>query len=132
MRDTILWQRFEGGLVLTAGLALASPQFDLLPIWVLILLFFSPDLSFFAYAAGPKPGAFAYNIVHTYGVGACLYAYGLIFGQPYPELIGAMLFAHAGFDRAMGYGLKSNDGFTSTHLGEIGPDRAASKSDKTS
>jgi hypothetical protein len=34
--------------------------------------------------------------------------------------VGALWFAHAGFDRLLGYGLKSPEGFSFTHLGQIG------------
>ncbi|SLN19086.1 hypothetical protein PSJ8397_00648 [Pseudooctadecabacter jejudonensis] len=32
------------------------------PWWVLVLLFFAPDLSFIAYGIGLRVGAWAYNI----------------------------------------------------------------------
>ena len=61
MTGTILWQRVEGALVFAAGLALfaASPA-ELSWGWALAL-FFAPDLSFAAYAIGPRAGAAAYN-----------------------------------------------------------------------
>lgn len=34
--------------------------------------------------------------------------------------LGELWVAHAGFDRMLGYGLKSPEGFTVTHLGTIG------------
>lgn len=36
------------------------------------------------------------------------------------QLAGIILFAHAAFDRILGYGLKYERGFKFTHLGEIG------------
>jgi hypothetical protein len=42
--------------------------------------------------------------------------------MPTPLLVvlGALWLAHSGFDRMLGYGLKSPDGFSFTHLGRIG------------
>nr|WP_312052333.1 DUF4260 family protein [Brevundimonas diminuta] len=38
--------------------------------------------------------------------------------------------AHIGFDRALGYGLKSPEAFGLTHLGLIGPARRAAQVDQ--
>ena len=45
---------------------------------------------------------------------------GLFLELQYVELVGIVLFAHAAFDRIVGYGLKYERGFKFTHLGEIG------------
>ena len=39
---------------------------------------------------------------------------------PPRALVGAVLVAHVGMDRALGYGLKLPTGFRDTHLGRIG------------
>jgi hypothetical protein len=46
-------------------------------------------------------------------------------GSPRLALLGVGLIwcAHIGFDRALGYGLKSPEGFRFTHLGKIGRDQ---------
>lgn len=84
------------------------------------LFFFTPDLSFLGYLAGPKVGASSYNVAHSYiGAVACLAS---SFVAPAPMLLctGLIWCAHIGFDRALGYGLKYSEGFGFTHLGRIG------------
>ena len=114
------WQRIEGALAFLAGLSIYPFMANMLPWWAAILLFFAPDLSFAAYALGDRVGAAVYNAVHIYGLGAVLMATGLILGAALPLALGALWLAHSGFDRMLGYGLKSPDGFTITHLGRIG------------
>lgn len=120
MGPFVLWQRAEGVLVLAAGLAMFWQRGDGWPWWVVIPIFFAPDLSFLAYAFGPRVGAVGYNLVHVYGFGLVLFAAGLVFAVPLLPACGALFLAHAGFDRMLGYGLKSPEGFSVTHLGRIG------------
>jgi len=120
MGQFVLWQRVEGGLVLAAGLALFWQADGGWPWWLAIPVFFAPDLSFLAYAFGPRAGAIGYNLVHVYGFGLVLFAGGLAFSVPVLTVCGALFVAHAGFDRMLGYGLKSPEGFALTHLGRIG------------
>lgn len=120
MGVAIVWQRAEGVAVLASGLALYW-QVDIgWAWWVAVLLFFAPDLSFAAYAFGPRAGALGYNLVHIYGFSLSLFAIGLIAGMPVLTACGALWLAHAGFDRMLGYGLKAPEGFGLTHLGRIG------------
>jgi hypothetical protein len=82
--------------------------------------FLLPDLSFLGYLAGPRIGAFTYNVAHSYiGPLLCTTAFLL---YPSASLNAAILIwlAHIGFDRALGYGLKYSEGFKHTHLGLIG------------
>ena len=110
--------RLEGLCILIAASVVYS-RFGL--GWGTFALFFlAPDLSFLGYLAGPKVGAFTYNMAHSYvGAVTCLVA-GFIL--PAPTLLGAGIIwcAHIGFDRALGYGLKYSEGFGFTHLGRIG------------
>jgi hypothetical protein len=118
--DTISWQRLEGAGVCLSALMLFGFLGDGIVWWLAILLFFAPDISFAGYLAGPRIGAFAYNLVHLYAFGACLVALGVGLEIPILAGLGALWIAHAGFDRMLGYGLKSPEGFTVTHLGTIG------------
>jgi hypothetical protein len=95
--------------------------------WLYGLLFFTPDISFAAYLAGPRLGAAAYNLLHATIVPALLAVYAIFFGGMTMLAITATWLAHIGFDRAMGYGLKYADSFHRTHLGPIGPLRRAMK-----
>lgn len=114
------WQQAEGAAILLCGLAGFWLAGGSLPLWLALVVFFAPDLSFAAYASGPKVGAFAYNIVHIYGFGGAVAAAGLLAGVPLLTQLGALWLAHSGFDRLLGYGLKSPEGFATTHLGRIG------------
>ena len=110
--------RLEGLCVLIAA-SVAYSKFGL--GWGTFALFFlTPDISFLGYLAGPKIGAVSYNVAHSYvGAVACLVASLVL---PVPTLLsaGIIWFAHIGFDRALGYGLKYSEGFGFTHLGHIG------------
>lgn len=120
MRGEIIWQRVEGALLFLASMALFLHADGGLVWWGALLVFFAPDISFAAYLLGPKIGAFGYNLAHTYGLGVVLYALGVGFGWPVVAAVGALVMAHSGFDRMLGYGLKSTEGFRITHLGRIG------------
>ncbi len=120
MSDVVVWQRVEGLIVFAAGLLVLMMDHAGLPWWGLLLIFFAPDLSFAGYALGNKLGAFFYNAVHVYGLGAALFAVGTLLGHPVMTTVGILWLAHSGFDRMLGYGLKTTEGFTKTHLGEVG------------
>jgi hypothetical protein len=89
--------------------------------WQVFCLFFLlPDLSLAGYLAGPRVGAFCYNVAHSaIGALACL-ALSLHTASDLPLIVGLIWSAHIGFDRALGYGLKYSRGFAYTHLGRIG------------
>ena len=123
MKDVILWQRFEGALVFGASLGLFVLSGADLPWWAALVIFFAPDLSFAAYGLGPRIGAWAYNAVHVYAFGVGLLALGGLIASPLVAALGALWLAHSGFDRLMGYGLKSATSFQDTHLGRIGKKR---------
>jgi len=84
------------------------------------LLFLTPDLAMLVYLAGPRAGATAYNLVHTYAVAAFIGAIGLLAGEPMAIAAALILSGHIGFDRMLGYGLKYPDAFGHTHLGKLG------------
>jgi hypothetical protein len=106
--------RGEGlALLAVATAAYAHAGFS----WLLFTaLFLAPDLSFLAYFFGPRPGAAAYNLVHSTIVPLALGGFGLAFGAPLAEAIALIALAHIGFDRALGYGLKYSAAFSATHL----------------
>jgi len=98
--------RLEGLVVLAAALAGYS---QLGAGWgAFAIAFLLPDLSWLGYLAGPRQGAAAYNVAHSY-LGPVALALGLVWC------------AHIGFDRMLGYGLKYASGFGATHLGRLGP-----------
>ncbi|WP_414473278.1 DUF4260 domain-containing protein [Microvirga sp. M2] len=114
--------RLEG----TALLILATGAFSRMGLswWLYAVLFFSPDLSFAGYLAGPKVGAVVYNAAHTLLGPAILLGIGLALNSPIFLGLAAIWAAHIGFDRMLGYGLKYATAFSDTHLGRIGRNRA--------
>jgi hypothetical protein len=110
--------RLEGLAVLALATA-AYAQFGAGWGWF-ALLFLLPDLSFVAYLAGPRAGAAAYNIAHSYAGPLVLLAAGVLGALPSLLAIALVWCAHIGFDRALGYGLKYASGFRHTHLGALG------------
>lgn len=111
------------------GLALFAGMVALYAIWVgswwvFALLFLVPDLSFAAYLIGPRAGALAYNAAHSYLAPMLLMAAGYASAEPSALSIAMIWLAHIGIDRALGYGLKYQAGFSFTHLGRIGRKQA--------
>jgi hypothetical protein len=88
--------------------------------WIFAALFLVPDLSFLGYLAGPRTGALIYNAAHSYMAPMVLNVFGFGFASPLLLSIAMIWLAHIGIDRALGYGLKYNAGFSFTHLGRIG------------
>jgi len=88
--------------------------------WMYLILFLFPDLSFFAYMAGNRPGAAIYNALHSYVGPALIGLMGYWVAQPAVVAVSLIWTAHIGFDRMLGYGLKYATGFGHTHLGRTG------------
>jgi len=114
--DLIL--RAEAIVLLAAGVV-AYLELGGQALWLLPLLLV-PDVSMVGYLAGPRLGALTYNLAHNLVLGI-----GLLVGGWYAEatpvaILGAILVAHVGMDRALGYGLKLPTDFKDTHLGRIG------------
>jgi hypothetical protein len=86
--------------------------------WLFALQFLLPDLGMLGYLRGPKAGALTYNLTHTHAGPAVLAAVAWA-AAPALLPVAAVWFAHIGFDRALGYGLKLQT-FGRTHLGRIG------------
>jgi hypothetical protein len=87
---------------------------------LLLPLLLAPDLSMVGYLASPRVGALTYNAVHNLVVALALLAVGWFAPVAPLALAGAILLAHVGMDRALGYGLKLPTDFRDTHLGRIG------------
>lgn len=110
--------KFEELAMLLLGIVLFSTlEFDW---WVFAALFFIPDIGMLGYLFGNKAGAIGYNLFHHKGIAILLYLTGLYFASEGVQLAGLVLFSHASFDRLLDYGLKYEEGFKFTHLGEIG------------
>lgn len=95
--------------------------FSLLPYawWWFLVLLLSPDIGMLGYVFGNKIGAFSYNLLHHKGIAIGCYLLGVYLVNEPLQCAGSILFAHAAFDRIMGYGLKYDTGFKVTHLGNL-------------
>ena len=88
--------------------------------WFYLLMLIGPDISMLGYLAGPRAGAFTYNIFHHKAVAIALFFLGFITQSWIWQVIGVVLFGHSALDRIFGYGLKYTSSFSDTHLGKIG------------
>ncbi len=107
------------GLTLLAGMVMLYAMWGG-SWWVFGVLFFVPDLSFAAYLADNRTGAIIYNAAHCYMLPVSLMTAGFLLPDPLTLSIALIWMAHIGMDRALGYGLKYQNGFGFTHLGRIG------------
>lgn len=114
-----LWLRLEGAALLLGSCALYSLSGG--NWWLFATLFLVPDVSFAAYLAGPRLGAWGYNLCHSTITYWVLAAIGFVLGSPTTVMVALVGSAHVGFDRMLGYGLKDQVNFHLTHLGPIGP-----------
>jgi hypothetical protein len=108
----------EGAALLLAGL-FAYEYLGGDWVWFAIL-FLVPDLSMLGYLAGVRAGAAAYNAAHS-TLGPLALSIGLaVFGRLDLTPYAVIWFAHIGFDRMLGYGLKYSSAFGDTHLLKLG------------
>lgn len=110
--------RVEGMTLLVATIVL----FTRLPVagWLYPVLLLAPDASMAGYAVGARPGAALYDLGHSYPLPAALALGGWLGHSALATALGLIWLGHIGLDRALGYGLKYHDAFTTTHLGRIG------------
>jgi hypothetical protein len=124
MDSTRIWLRIEGAAVFAAGLAIFAAAGG---PWLLALpLLLVPDLSMIGYLRDSRTGAFTYNLIHNWAIGVAVLAIGVWSGIAGVTIASAILIAHTGMDRAVGYGLKSPTSFHDTHLGQMGRTSAQS------
>ena len=90
-------------------------------VWLVPVLLL-PDVSMLGYVAGSRFGAITYNLVHNWTLALAVLAAGWWLKWDPVLLAGAVVLAHVGMDRTLGYGLKFSTDFRNTHLGRIGPD----------
>lgn len=114
--DLIL--RIEALALFLAGVV-AYLQLNGDALWLLPLLL-APDVSMLGYLGGPRLGALTYNLVHNLAIGVLALGAGWYAAIAPLALAGAVLVAHVGMDRSLGYGLKLPTDFRDTHLGRIG------------
>lgn len=91
--------------------------------WLFAALILVPDVALLFYLRGPKAGAIAYNAAHSWIGPVVAGAAGWVWREPLLVSVALIWAAHIGVDRALGYGLKHQSGFSDTHLGRIGRQR---------
>lgn len=132
VRMTNTVQRIEAGGV--AALAVVAIVV-LYPAWwwMILAAFLLFDLSMVGYLRSARSGAASYNAVHNLAAPAIVAIAAFVTQSEWPTAsmaLGILACAwafHVGVDRALGYGLKTPEGFTHTHLGRIGKDAARSR-----
>jgi hypothetical protein len=87
--------------------------------WVLLVLALAPDLAAAGYIAGPRVGAVAYDVAHTYVLPVLLAAAGVVTETEVATQLALIWLTHIGVDRAIGYGLKYPTRFGDTHLQRV-------------
>ena len=117
-QQTIILERLEGLTLLAASViafAITAPN------WILfVVLLLAPDLAMLGYLRGAKTGAITYNLAHLKILPLALGIIGLLTGNKLEIQLALIWFAHTGMDRALGYGLKLETGFSDTTFGKIG------------
>jgi hypothetical protein len=106
------------GLVLAAA-AVSVYFHEGYSAWLFVALILAPDVTFAAYAAGPRVGALVYNAAHSTIAPVPLGAACLITGGGLPVKLALIWLAHIGVDRLLGYGLKYPTAFKDTHLARV-------------
>ena len=97
--------------------------------WIYLLLLFGPDISMLGYLAGNKAGAISYNLFHHKAIAIAIFLTGFNNQAYWLELTGSILIGHSSLDRMLGYGLKYFQGFSFTHLGQIGRAKSNTNND---
>ena len=110
------WLILEG-LVLLTGALIAFAALGQ-PWWLVPAAILAPDLAMTGYAAGTRPGAHLYNLTHATPLPAIMLGAGYWQANRLVMALALIWLAHIGLDRLLGTGLKYNDRFTHTHLGD--------------
>lgn len=117
------WFQRAESLLIAALVAIAFVDLDF-RWWWLLVLFLLFDTSMLGYAHSPRLGAWTYNLVHSYLGPAGVGVVGVLTDDRWAAFLAFVWAFHIAVDRLLGYGLKFQDRFTHTHLGEIGGPKA--------
>lgn len=116
---TVDWVLRAESLALFVAGVLLYLQLSGNAFWLLPLLL-APDVSMIGYVGGPRLGAITYNLAHNVATALVLLGIGWLAAIAPLALAGAILVAHVGMDRTLGFGLKLPTDFRDTHLGRVG------------
>jgi hypothetical protein len=109
--------RLEGAVVFFGSLALYSQVGG--GWWWFAALFFAPDISIAVYLASASLGWRSYNLLHSYTGPLLLLAIALSGNREPLIALGLIWLAHIAWDRMLGFGMKLDEDFWTTHLGRI-------------
>jgi hypothetical protein len=126
-RQVRTWLRLEGLAALIAG-TVAYGQFGGDWLWFIPAML-AVDVSLAGYLRGPVIGATIYNLAHNWALGLLVLGIGMALGIAVVTLVGVVLIAHVGMDRAVGYGLKLTTSAHDTHLGRMGGREPAARAE---
>lgn len=87
--------------------------------WLFAACALLPDLAMLGYAFGPRWGARAYNVAHSYATPLALGAGAALAGAVWAGPLVCIWLVHIAVDRAVGYGLKYPGSFKATHLDAV-------------
>jgi hypothetical protein len=87
-------------------------------MWRFAIWFFLPDIAVFAYLAGPKIGAYCYNLTHLFVLPIIVLGMAHFQQSELLQQVALIWAAHIAFDRTFGWGLKYKTSFMSTDMGE--------------
>jgi Domain of unknown function (DUF4260) len=110
-QQTVNLERLEGLALLIASVTIFAIT---APNWILFVVLL------LGYLRGPRIGAITYNFAHLKILPMALGVIGLLTGNTLEIQLALIWFAHIGMDRALGYGLKLETGFSDTTLGKMG------------
>ncbi len=112
-----LWLRLDGGVLFVASIFLFGATRQ--PWWIYPVVLFVPDIAMIGYLRNTKIGALSYNAGHSYFLPSFLVLIGWEWHHIMAIAIGVIWIGHIGMDRVLGYGLKYDDSFKDTHLGNL-------------
>lgn len=88
--------------------------------WLLLVpLVLVPDVAMVGYLRDARLGSLTYNLGHNLATAGVALGLGLWLGVGWLAVAGAVLVAHIGMDRTLGYGLKYPTVFKDTHLQHV-------------
>lgn len=103
-------------LLLLTVVAYITWEFSILAF---VIFLFLPDVFMFGYLLNKKVGAILYNIGHTFIFPLLILGIYFVIKEPILLMVSLIWSAHISMDRALGYGLKYEEGFKVTHLQKI-------------
>ena len=89
------------------------------PWLAFVPLLLVPDVSMIGYLRDTRLGALTYNLGHNLATAGLALGAGLSLSIGWLAIAGAVLVAHIGMDRLLGFGLKYPTAFKDTHLQRV-------------